>query len=324
MGIGNNPMKLLSKSVTSVLSGVQRGRGVLCVAVGVKRLMAGRVFLLIGLLAISVFSGCVSKTKYEAKEAEVQQLLIQLKNAMAKHGEQSEKEKKLVSESSYLDERMKELEGINKTLLQKNSELTQQGVKLQEENLELKKKLQAKDEDIQKKERELDQRINRMQETYDDLLHDLKAEIEQGNVTVTRLKGELKLNMVSKILFPSGSAELQKSGRAILDKVAAILKKTTDKDIQVQGHTDDRKIVSEGLKRKFSSNWELSAARALTVLKFIESAGVDSARLSAAGFGPHRPVMSNESEEGRQKNRRIEVVLVPRGSQDEKVMKKGG
>jgi chemotaxis protein MotB len=93
--------------------------------------------------------------------------------------------------------------------------------------------------------------------------------------------------------------------------VAEVIGQVEDKAIRVEGHTDNVK-VGGALARAFPSNWELSAARAINVARYLQRLGVDPALLSAAAYGEHRPVSENDTAEGRTKNRRIEIVLVPR------------
>jgi len=124
------------------------------------------------------------------------------------------------------------------------------------------------------------------------------------------MKNRLTMTMVDKILFASGSAQIHKEGRAVLDKVDSILKDVKDKRIQIEGHTDNKAIVSS-LKKKFPTNWELSTARATEVVKYLQEHGIDPGLLSATGYAENQPIASNDTEEGRQKNRRIEIVLLP-------------
>jgi chemotaxis protein MotB len=91
----------------------------------------------------------------------------------------------------------------------------------------------------------------------------------------------------------------------------ATLKGVTDKAIRIEGHTDNVQITG-GLTRVFPSNWELSAARAINVTKFLQQQGLDPAYLSAAAFAEHKPVADNSTREGKAKNRRIEITLVAR------------
>jgi len=147
--------------------------------------------------------------------------------------------------------------------------------------------------------------------TYSAMIEKMKSEIAEGQVTITELEGRLTVNMVDAILFDSGKADIKPEGRTILQKVADVISQVEDKAIRVEGHTDNVKIGG-ALTRAFPSNWELSAARAINVARYLQRLGVDPALLSAAAYGEYRPVSENDTPEGRAKNRRIEIVLVPR------------
>lgn len=147
--------------------------------------------------------------------------------------------------------------------------------------------------------------------TYSAMIEKMKSEIAEGQVTITELEGRLTVNMVDAILFDSGKADIKPEGRNVLQKVADVISQVEDKAIRVEGHTDNVKIGGV-LTRAFPSNWELSAARAINVARYLQRLGVDPALLSAAAYGEYRPVSENDTPEGRAKNRRIEIVLVPR------------
>jgi len=137
----------------------------------------------------------------------------------------------------------------------------------------------------------------------------MKSEIAQGQVTISELKGKLTVNMEAAILFDSGKADVKANGLSILQKMVDTLKSVKDKAIRIEGHTDNVPI-SGGLTRTFPTNWELSAARAINVCKYLQAQGLDSSILSAAAFAENKPVADNETREGRAKNRRIEITLV--------------
>jgi chemotaxis protein MotB len=154
--------------------------------------------------------------------------------------------------------------------------------------------------------------ITKLKGTYDDVVGNLKNEIASGQIQVTQLKDKLTLNMVEKILFNSGQAELKESGKSVLDSVAAALKTIQDKDIRVEGYTDNVPL-SPKLYDRFPTNWELSTARATNVVRYlVEKDGVDPSQMIAAGFGQYHPISTNDTPEGRAQNRRIDIVLVPR------------
>jgi len=168
--------------------------------------------------------------------------------------------------------------------------------------------LEAKLADISKQKEE---EIARVRATYEELAADMKEEIEQGQVKITQLADRLSVSMVEKILFPSGEAEISPRGLKVLERVGGVLKNTKDKIIQVQGHTDNVPI-SGSLQKTFPTNWELSAARAINVVRFLqEKVGIEPERLQAVGMSEYKPVASNKTPAGRAQNRRIEIVLMP-------------
>jgi chemotaxis protein MotB len=156
-----------------------------------------------------------------------------------------------------------------------------------------------------------EQEVANLKRTYEDLVKEMQIEIEQGDIKITQAVDRLSVNMVDKILFDSGHAEIKPEGIEVLKRVGEILGKITDKQIRVEGHTDNVRIGPK-IRRKFSTNWELSTARATNVVRYFQDkAGLDPKLLSAAGYSLYRPVAENETTEGRAQNRRIEIVLLP-------------
>jgi chemotaxis protein MotB len=241
--------------------------------------------LVFPLFAFLLFAGCVSKGTYETKAKEVETLSAQSDNLQTQV-------KSLTTEVAAL---------------KKDKEMTQME----------KDALQAKVNELQAKMNELSQKAEKAEQlekatkTYEDLTKKLEKEIQEGQVQITEMKNRLTMTMVDKILFPSGSAEISKDGKKVLDKVIAILKDVKDKRIQVEGHTDNVRIVST-LKKKFPTNWELSTARATEVVRYLQEAGgIEPKLLSATGYSEYQPVAPNDTDEGKHKNRRIEIVLLP-------------
>jgi len=130
-------------------------------------------------------------------------------------------------------------------------------------------------------------------------------------VTISELKGKLTVNMVEAILFDSGKAEIKPEGLIVLGKVIEILKTVNDKAIRIEGHTDNKAIVGP-LTQRYPTNWELSAGRAINVARYLQKQGIEPGSLSSAAYGEFKPVADNSTFEGRAKNRRIEIVLVPK------------
>jgi chemotaxis protein MotB len=139
----------------------------------------------------------------------------------------------------------------------------------------------------------------------------MKTEISKGQVTISELKGKLTVNMVDSILFDSGKAEVKQGGLEVLRKVISILKDVTDKSIRIEGHTDNVQIIG-ALAKRYPTNWELSSARAINVARYLQEQGIDPGLLSAVAYGEWKPVGDNDTQEGKAKNRRIEIILVPK------------
>ncbi len=144
---------------------------------------------------------------------------------------------------------------------------------------------------------------------YEDMVGSLQKEIDAGNVKISQMSDRLTVNLLDKVLFPSGSTKIEKGGEDALGKIADVIKNYADKRVVIEGHTDNVP-VGGALKTKYPTNWELSAARATTVARFLAEKGVDPKRMAAIGFGEYRPVNSNDTPEGRKTNRRIEISLL--------------
>jgi chemotaxis protein MotB len=181
------------------------------------------------------------------------------------------------------------------------------------------RELDAMDREVEELRGELEQEktasteeIARIQVTYGALIENLKDEISQGKIEVEQIKGKLQLTMAEEVFFDSGRAELKPEGREVLSRIAAILKEIPEKNIRVEGHTDNVRI-GKALREVYPSNWELGAIRAVNVVRYLEEeTNIDPLRLSAVSYAQYRPITSNRSKTGRAKNRRIEIVLVER------------
>ena len=148
-------------------------------------------------------------------------------------------------------------------------------------------------------------------QTHKSLEDEMRAALESKDVTISKLQGKLTVNILDRVLFDSGEAELKPDGEAVLRKVAAILTQHPELKVHVIGHTDNVPIRAGGRSR-FASNWELSTARATAAVRFLcESCGVDPKRLGAVGYGEFRPVADNATPEGRARNRRIAITILP-------------
>jgi chemotaxis protein MotB len=159
--------------------------------------------------------------------------------------------------------------------------------------------------------KEKEEEIAKLKGTYDEFIAYMKEEIAQGQIKVIQLDDRLSVIMADKILFPSGEAEITPEGLKVLERVGSVLKNTQSKIIRVEGHTDNEQI-NPRLKKKYSTNWELSTARATNVVRFLqEKIGIEPEFLQPIGMSEYHPVASNETPDGRSQNRRIEIALLP-------------
>ncbi len=162
--------------------------------------------------------------------------------------------------------------------------------------------------DAQKIE-QLSQQLDELTEAKRLLESALSQEIKDKQVKLEMMEKGLVITVVGDVLFDSGKAKVRPQSYPILDKVATVLEYNVPQlSVGIEGHTDNVPIKFSGWK----SNWELSSARALSVLHYlVEDKGISPGRVSAIGYGEYRPVSSNDTNDGRQLNRRVEIVILP-------------
>jgi len=162
--------------------------------------------------------------------------------------------------------------------------------------------------DIQKIE-ELSKELDELGQTKRLLEDMLSQEIQDKQVSLKMMGKGLVITFVADVLFDSGKAKIKKEAYSILDKVARVLEENVPQlKVGVEGHTDNEPIKYSG----WQSNWELSTARALSILHYlIDEKGISPDRLSVMGYSEYYPVASNDTKEGRRLNRRVEVVILP-------------
>lgn len=155
------------------------------------------------------------------------------------------------------------------------------------------------------------ERIGRIRELHDELQVVLREEIERREVRIRQLADQLTVRILDQHLFDTGSAQLTREGYRLLLSLGERLDPDGDDIIRIEGHTDNVP-VGPRLTSDFASNWELSAARAVAVARFlVQEVGVDPERVQAMGLGEHHPVADNATESGRARNRRIELRMMP-------------
>lgn len=265
--------------------------------------------------AFVVLSGCVAKSDYLLKQAEVDTLNGDVAVLTAQKEDLQETLDGLENSLSELkienDNLIAEKNALAVSLGTLQERMNRTIEELRNRNTELDGDKQMLSEGIALLKKSKEKEVKMVSSTYEDLLAEMKGEIEQGQVAITELKGKLTVDVVDRILFDSGQTEVKPEGLAVLKRVVEILMSVTDKVIRVEGHTDNVPIGGI-LARKYPTNWELSAARALNVTRYLEKEGIDPAILSAAAYGEHQPIAKNDTLEGRAKNRRIAIILLPK------------
>jgi chemotaxis protein MotB len=181
-----------------------------------------------------------------------------------------------------------------------------------EEALTAQESSEAKIRQLEESLQQTSAELAALKATADSLQEKLKAEIARGDIKLSQSGDRIQVDLVDKILFDSGQAALTARGQEVLGRVAEVLKTIEDKQILVSGHTDNAPITNEELKKQFATNWELSVARAVNVVRYLSEVGnVPPGHLSAAGYSQYKPVANNATPKGRAANRRIEILLTP-------------
>lgn len=291
--------------------------------------MSRILLVLLPLVPALILSGCVSRPTYQRQVKETEFLKRQVGEMEADYQLLKERKDYLVQRNGDLENQLQEAQGRDSEqqvgLAQAQADIERLEKILSSRGAESAnaiKELRRTVDRLEQRNRELTQqveteqlareaRIAQMKSTYDELVGMMDAEIKRGEITISELQGKLSVNMVEKILFDSGSAEVKPAGLEVLRRVGGVIRDVAGKEIRVEGYTDNVPI-SPRLQPKFPTNWELSAARAVTVLRFLQDRiGISGTRISACGFGEYRPVADNATAEGRALNRRIQIVLVP-------------
>ena len=218
----------------------------------------------------------------------------------------------LAERNEALQSEIESAKGAGESLAQEKALLAQEKSALETERTALQEKmaqLQTQGSTLGAKLRDSEEEARKLQATYDGLVKNLKKELQAGQIQVEQLRDGLRVNVSQDILFESGSAALDNSGATVLGKVATQLKKSSHQ-ILVIGHTDN-KPIRPTLAKQYPSNWELAGARAASVVRLFAQSGLPSKRMLAVSVADSQPVASNKTEEGRARNRRIEIRLRP-------------
>ena len=185
-----------------------------------------------------------------------------------------------------------------KKLRQENQQLNETISSLQQENVELSSTASRYEDEV-----------NRLENSR----RDLEAKLKGTGATVRIKNGTVSVLLPGEVLFDPGQTTLRPQSKATLQKISDILKTSAAGEIvRIEGHTDNDPVLKQ--KDKYKSNWELSAARAAAVLHYmVEECGVSPTRVYIAGFGQYQPLADNKSKADKEKNRRVEFVIAPRG-----------
>lgn len=254
------------------------------------------------LTVAAVSSGCiVTRASYEAEVARGRALEHEMRQTRSRYVALQGQNRDLVDESTRLRLERRSLDSERVELLSNIEDLRGRTQRMLED---------LEDERTARLARESD--IRELTGTYTRLVEELEGELESGRIEIHRLKGRLQVRALDQILFDSGSVTIKEQGREVLAKVAQQIQKVRGHSVRVEGHTDDVPISTA----RFPSNWELSAARAAVVVRHLIASGLEEERLSAAGYGSQKPIADNSEAQGRSRNRRIEIVLVPEAPGD--------
>ncbi len=233
------------------------------------------------LAAAVIASGCVSSGTFKKMEAQKNDEISALQQQKAG----------LEKDNTGLKDKISSLEKDKTSLGQEKAAAQQQVAALEQQKASLMASSQQQ------------------QQQYDALVQNLSKEVEKGQLQVRQYKNMLAVDLAEQIFFDSGKATLKKGGKEVLKKVGDALKGYENKIIRVVGHTDNVP-VAKSLQATFPTNWELSVARATNVVRYLQEVGVPPERMIPAGRAEYDPVASNDTPEGRQKNRRIEIMLI--------------
>jgi len=251
-----------------------------------------RNYVAVVLVAALAVTGCVKSSTHKKTLAELK----------ASQDREADLTRQLEDTKGKLTATQKSLdEGsvLNASMEQRLKELGQNVDSLSTANAEQTRRL----EELRKAKAAADARLA----TFKSLLEKLRAMIDSGQLKVIVRNGRMVIALPNDILFDSGKTSVKAEGKAALEKVAQVLATVSDRDFLVAGHTDNVPIKT----REYPSNWELSTARAVEVVRFLITKGMNGKVLAAAGFAEFDPVAPNDTDANKAQNRRIEIVLQP-------------
>ena len=263
-----------------------------------------------GLLLL--LAGCVSSEKFEASESALASCRDSLDLCRANAAAQAQRcDNAQREQQARLDDLTQEAQSCRKTVSALSGRAQADLVACTEERRGLETRLDATSREwsqCQKDVAAVQANVRAMSARATELRAQLQDEIAAKDVEIEQLRDQLSVRVLDRILFRSGSADILPPGQAVLEKLAAIFSGSDD-HLRVEGHTDFVPIGT-ALKEKYPTNWELSTARASSVVRYFETLKkIDPLRLEAVGFSKYRPVAQGDSAEALQRNRRVEIVL---------------
>jgi chemotaxis protein MotB len=257
-------------------------------------------------VTVALTSGCVTAKKYEALEADLAKTQGELSQA---HGDITDLQSALQEAEAESDRLSARISSLEESLAVAESRASDAETQLANV-LKDRSNLAASVEEMQEALAEL-QRLKAQAEAraaeFRNVLAKFKSLIDNGKLKAKVVDGRMVLELQTDILFGSGSAKLSEEGAATIREVGGLLATIPDRRFQVEGHTDNVPIRT----KTYPSNWELASARAINVVTEMVGAGMPGKRISAASFADTRPTASNQTDEGKAQNRRIEIVIVP-------------
>ena len=279
---------------------------------------AMKLFIAAGMIAFLI-AGCVPFPQYQTVKNELEETRSERKQTVI---DLELKLKQAEDRNYWQGVALRNSEAAKNQCAKDLMEAQAQGTYLKKISQQISDNNRALRQELNKKKSVIDLQekvIQLLDDTKKTIETSLKDQIAAQEVEVVEEADKLKVIFVDKILFDSGSVDINARGRELLRVMADALKNANQQEILVEGHTDNVPL-SAALKKRFPSNWELSTARAAAVVRFLQNeAGIKPERLSASGYSFYRPVAPNTTTEGRRQNRRIEIIL---GGQLEKVNNK--
>lgn len=287
------------------------------------------------LLALAVImSGCVSKNVYQQKVNETDLLsrdIARLEQGKTDlRSEKADLEKQLSDLNQRLIDSLNQNSELQRKLISNRADQNRQSQSFSHQQTEMNEQIAgmqnaneqlllsidqlqlektALEQQLEREKIAREARLAKLKNTYDELVGALESEIERGEITITNLEGKLSVNLLSQILFDSGKTDVTLEGKKLLANLGDVISKSPDRALSIEGHTDNVKISSR-LKERYPTNWELSTARATSIVHYLQDeVGIHGDHLSATGFGEFRPVADNSTSEGRAQNRRIQINL---------------